>query len=338
MKLSMPLMYAGNPRESADQVAALEKAGLDTVWVAEAYGFDSPTLMGYLAAKTETVQIGSAIMNIYSRTPALLAQTAAGLDNVSEGRAILGLGASGPQVVEGWHAVPYDRPLARTREIVDIVRRALRRETLTNDGIFKIPLPEGEGTGLGKPLKLLTKPERRSVPIYIAALGPKSVQGAAEYADGWLPFMFAPERADTVWGEALAAGRAERSTDLAPLEVAAGGMVAVGEDVKGMLDLARPMFALYIGGMGARDMNFHANVFGRMGYEAEARKIQELYLEGKKDEAAAMVPMSLIEETSLIGPKEKIRDDLEKWRESCITTMQLYGDANTLRTMAELCL
>jgi F420-dependent oxidoreductase-like protein len=323
MKLSMPLMYAGNPRESADQVAALEKAGLDTVWVAEAYGFDSPTLMGYLAAKTETVQIGSAIMNIYSRTPALLAQTAAGLDNVSEGRAILGLGASGPQVVEGWHAVPYDRPLARTREIVDIVRRALRRETLTNDGIFKIPLPEGEGTGLGKPLKLLTKPERRSVPIYIAALGPKSVQGAAEYADGWLPFMFAPERADTVWGEALAAGRAERSTDLAPLEVAAGGMVAVGDDVKGMLDLARPMFALYIGGMGARGKNFYNDLVRQYGFEQEAEKIQEMYLDGYKRDAEAVVPLELLEMCNLVGPESYVRERIEAFREAGVTNLQI---------------
>jgi alkanesulfonate monooxygenase SsuD/methylene tetrahydromethanopterin reductase-like flavin-dependent oxidoreductase (luciferase family) len=219
MKLSMPLMYAGNPREAADSVVALEKAGLDTVWVAEVYGFDSPTLMGYLAAKTETVEIGSAILNVYSRTPALIAQTAAGLDNVSGGRAILGLGASGPQVIEGWHGLPYDKPLGRTREVVDIVRRALRRETLRHDGIFTLPLPPDQGTGLGKPLKMLTKPERPAVPIYVAALGEKNVQGTAEYADGWLPFLFAPEKARRVGrgarrgaGEAL--GRPRPARDL----------------------------------------------------------------------------------------------------------------------------
>ena len=173
MKLSTQLMYAGNPREAADQVAALEKSGLDTVWVAEAYGFDSPTLMGYLAAKTETVEIGSAILNVYSRTPALLAQTAAGLDNVSGGRAILGLGASGPQVVEGWHGMPYSKPLGRTREAIEIIRAALRREKLEFQGkSFTLPLPADEGTGLGKPLKILTHPDRDSIPIYIAALGP----------------------------------------------------------------------------------------------------------------------------------------------------------------------
>src|ERR687889_2439277 len=166
VKLSTQLAYDSNPRQAADDVVALERAGLDTVWVAEAYGFDSPTLMGYLAARTERVEIGSAILNVFSRTPALLAQTAAGLDNVSGGRAILGLGASGPQVVEGWHGVPYEKPLARTREVVDIVRRALRREVLTNDGIVKLPLPEGQGTGLGKPLKMLTRPERDTVPIW----------------------------------------------------------------------------------------------------------------------------------------------------------------------------
>src|SRR6478735_11179270 len=193
MKISTMLMYDGNPRAAADQVVALEKAGLDTVWVAEAYGFDSPTLMGYLAAKTETIEIGAAILNVYSRTPGALAQTAAGLDNVSGGRAILGLGASGPQVIEGWHGLAYDKPLGRTREVVDIVRMALRRERLEDDGkVFHLPLPADQGTGLGKPLKMLTRPERPSVPIYIAALGQKNVEATAEYADGWLPFLFAP--------------------------------------------------------------------------------------------------------------------------------------------------
>jgi len=258
MKLSTQLMYSGNPRDAADQVVALEKAGLDTIWVPEAYGFDSPTLMGYLAAKTETVEIGSAILNVYSRTPGALAQTAAGLDNVSGGRAILGLGASGPQVIEGWHGMPYDKPLGRTREVVDIVRAAIRRETLQHDGkIFTLPLPADQGLGLGKPLKMLTKPERSSIPIYIAALGQKNVEGTAEYADGWLPFLFAPEKARDVWDDALAAGTAKRQDGLGPLEIVAGGMVSIGDDVKGMLDFARPTFALYIGGMGARGKNFY---------------------------------------------------------------------------------
>jgi F420-dependent oxidoreductase-like protein len=266
MKLSMPLSYDGDPRSAADAVVALEKAGLDTVWVAEAWGFDSPTLMGYLAARTETVEIGSAILNIYSRTPALLAQTAAGLDNVSEGRAILGLGASGPQVVEGWHGVPYDRPVGRTREVVEIVRRALRRERLTHDGIYQLPLPEDQGTGLGKPLRMLTRPERSTIPIWIASLGKKNVQATAEYADGWLPHLYAPELAGKAWGDSLAAGTAKRPPELAPLQVAAGGMVAVGEDVKGVLQLARPAFALYIGGMGAKGRNFYNDLVREYGY------------------------------------------------------------------------
>ncbi len=226
MKLSTMLTYDGNPRSAADRVAELEQAGLDTVWVAEVYGFDSPTLMGYLAARTETIEIGAAILNVYSRTPTLLAQTAAGLDNVSGGRAVLGLGASGPQVIEGWHGVPYSKPLGRTREAIEIIRAALRREVVEYSGkSFQLPLPRDEGTGLGKPLKMLTRPERSSVPIYLAALGQKSVEGAAEYADGWLPFLFSPEGASRVWGDALAAGTAKRHADLGPLEIAAGGMV-----------------------------------------------------------------------------------------------------------------
>ncbi len=323
MKLSQMLQYDGNPRGAADAVAQLEKAGLDTVWIAEAYGFDSPTLMGYLAAKTETVEIGSAILNIYSRTPALLAQTAAGLDNVTGGRAILGLGASGPQVIEGWHGLPYSKPLGRTREVVDIVRRAMRREVLTNDGIIKLPLPQGEGTGLGKPLKMLTKPERDSVPIWIASLGPKNVEGTAEYADGWLPHLYAPELADKVWGDSLRAGKAKRPADLGELQVAAGGIAAIGEDVKGYLDFVRPMFALYIGGMGAKGKNFYNDLCRNYGYEKEAEDIQDLYLEGKKDEAAALVPDELLELCNLVGPESYVKERIAAFRESGVTHLNV---------------
>ena len=336
MKLSTQLMYSGNPRAAADQVATLEKAGLDTVWVAEAYGFDSPTLMGYLAAKTETVEIGAAILNVYSRTPGALAQTAAGLDNVSGGRAILGLGASGPQVIEGWHGLPYDKPLGRTREVVDIVRAALRRERLEYDGkIFHLPLPEGQGTGLGKPLKLLTKPERSSVPIYVAALGQKNVEGTAEYADGWLPFMFAPERASQVWGDALAKGTAKRPEDLEPLEVVAGGMVTIGEDVKGMLDLARPMLALYIGGMGAKGKNFYNTLVCEYGFEKEAARIQDMYLGGNKRDAESVVPLELLEMCNLVGPESYVKERIAAFREAGVTNLQVApapvdGDAGAL--------
>lgn len=324
MKLSTMLMYDGNPRAAADSVVSLEKAGLDTVWVAEAYGFDSPTLMGYLAAKTETVEIGSAILNVYSRTPGLIAQTAAGLDNVSGGRAILGLGASGPQVIEGWHGVPYDRPLTRTKEVIEVVRAALRRETINYQGrTITLPLPADQGTGLGKPLKILTKPERPVVPIYIAALGAKSVSGTAEYADGWLPFLFSPEGANAVWGAALREGTAKRSPDLAPLEITAGGMVAIGEDVKGMLDFMRPMLALYIGGMGARGKNFYNDLVCSYGYEAEAAKIQDLYLDGYKRDAEAEVPLELLERINLVGPESYVKERIAAFKEAGVTNLQV---------------
>ena len=329
MKLSTQLMYAGNPRDAADQVTTLERAGLDTVWVAEAYGFDSPTLMGYLAARTETVEIGSAILNVYSRTPGALAQTAAGLDNVSGGRAILGLGASGPQVIEGWHGLPYDKPLGRTREVVEIVRAAIRRETLRYDGkVFHLPLPEGQGTGLGKPLKMLTRPDRPAIPIYIAALGQKSVEATAEYADGWLPFLFAPERSRYVWGEALDRGRARRPDALGRLQISAGGMVAVGDDVKGMLDLARPTFALYIGGMGARGKNFYNDLACEYGFEEAATKIQDLYLGGNKRDAEAHVPLELLEMCNLVGPASYVKERIAAFAEAGVTNLQVIPAAD----------
>lgn len=342
MKLSMPLTYAGNPRETADQVASLEKAGLDTVWVAEAYGFDSPTLMGYLAARTETIEIASAILNVYSRTPSAILQTAAGLDNVSGGRAILGLGASGPQVIEGFHGVPYAKPLARTREIVDLVRRGLRRETLVHDGVFTLPLPEGQGTGLGKPQKLLTRPERPSIPIYVAALGPKSVEGTAEYADGWLPFLFLPERAASVWGDALARGTAKRQEGLGPLEISAGGMVAIGEgaDTKALLDHARPIYALYVGGMGARGKNFYNDLACQYGYEKEAKEIQDLYLGGNKRDAEAKVPLEWLEAGNLVGPASYVKERVAAFREAGVTNLQVTpvspDPAATVAQMKEL--
>ena len=319
----MPLVYSGNPRETADQIAGLEDAGLDLVWVAEPYGFDAPTLMGYLAAKTEKVQIGAGILNVYSRTPGALLQTAAGLDNVSGGRAVIGLGASGPQVIEGFHGVPYDRPLGRTREIIEIIRMGLRREALVSDGIFKLPLPADQGLGLGKPLKLLNKPERPAVPLWVAALGNKNVAMAAEVADGWLPFLFLPEKAKEVWGEALAKGAAKRSADLAPLEISAGGMVAIGEDVKGMLDFMRPMYALYVGGMGARGKNFYFDLACQYGYEEQATKIQDLYLDGNKRDAEALVPEEWLEAGNLVGPASYVQERIAAFREAGVTNLSV---------------
>ncbi|WP_323794256.1 LLM class F420-dependent oxidoreductase [Nocardioides sp.] len=328
MKLSTMLMYDGNPRAAADQVASLEKAGLDLVWVAEAYGFDSPTLMGYLAAKTETVQIGAGILNVFSRTPGALLQTAAGLDNVSDGRAVLGLGASGPQVIEGFHGMPYKRPLGRTREVIDIVRQGLRREPLEHQGRdFTLPLPADQGLGLGKPLKLLTRPERPEVPIWVAALGEKNVEMTAEVADGWIPHLFYPEKAHSVWGESLAAGAAKRSADLGPLQVTAGGMLAIGEDVKGMLDFARPIFALYVGGMGAKGKNFYNDVACQYGYEAEAAEIQDLYLSGKKKEAEALIPTEWLEAANLVGPRSYVEERVAAFREAGVTHLQVMPAA-----------
>ncbi|GGO76315.1 LLM class F420-dependent oxidoreductase [Nocardioides deserti] len=326
MKLSMPLMYDGNPRQAADQVVALEKAGLDTVWVAEAYGFDSPTLMGYLAAKTETLEIGAAILNVFSRTPGALLQTAAGLDNVSGGRAVIGLGASGPQVIEGFHGLPYDKPLGRTREVIKILRQGLRREPLQHEGkVFTLPLPADQGLGLGKPLKLLTRPERPAVPLWVASLGDANVAMTAEVADGWIPHLFLPEKANDVWGAALAKGTAKRSADLGPLEVTAGGMVAIGEgeDTKALLDFARPIYALYVGGMGARGKNFYNDLACQYGYEAEAKQIQDLYLDGKKKEAEALVPLEWLEAGNFVGPESYVKERIAAFAEAGVTNLQV---------------
>jgi F420-dependent oxidoreductase-like protein len=323
LRLAVPLNYAADFKEAANQAVAFEKAGADIVWVAEAYGFDAPSQMGYLAAKTDRIQIGSGILPIFSRTPALLAQTAAGVDALSGGRAILGLGASGPQVIEGWHGVAYDRPLERTREIIDICRRVWRREVLTNDGLYQLPLPPGKGTGLSKPLKLLTHPVRSSIPIWVASLGPKNVEMTAEVADGWLPTLYIPEKAAAVWGEALAKGRANRSPDLAPLEICAGSLVAVGEGIESLRDLARPSVALYVGGMGAKGRNFYNSLVQRYGFEAEATRIQDLYLAGHKQEAAAAVPDELLEKTSLVGPEGYVKERIAAFKEAGVTVLNV---------------
>jgi len=324
MKLSMQLSYAGGFQEAADQVVAYEKAGLDMVWVAEAYGYDAVGLMGYLAAKTETVTIASGILPIYTRTPTLLAMTAAGIDALSGGRCLLGLGASGPQVIEGFHGVPYDRPLGRTREIIEICRQVWRRERVTHDGpIYHLPLPEDEGTGLGKPLKLITHPVRDRIPIYVASLGPKNVEMTAELADGWLPLFYLPEKAEHVWGADLDAGAAKRPSDLAPLEVVAGGILSVGDGAEAMRELARPMVALYVGGMGAKGRNFYNDLVRRYGFEQEAEAIQDLYLDGKKDEAAALVPDELLEATTLCGSEGYVRDRIAAYKQSGVTVLNV---------------
>ncbi|GHH62421.1 LLM class F420-dependent oxidoreductase [Streptosporangium violaceochromogenes] len=324
MRIGMALNYAGGFKETVAELADYEKAGLDVVFVAEAYSFDAVSQMGYIAARTERLRIASGILPIYSRTPTLLAMTAAGLDYVSDGRFVLGLGASGPQVVEGFHGVPYTAPLGRTREIVEICRRVWRRERLTYEGRhYTVPLPAGPGTGLGKPLKLINHPVRDRIPIVIAAIGPKNVELAAELAEGWQPIFYLPERAADVWGASLAAGKARRDPATGELEVIAQAALAIGDDVSDLLELGRPVAALYIGGMGARGGNFYNDLARRYGYEKEAERIQDLYLDGRKDEAAALVPRELLERTSLIGPEGYVRERLRAMRESGVTTVNV---------------
>ena len=327
MKLSMTLNYAGGYAESARQAAELENVGLDVVWVAEAYSFDAPSFMGYLAAKTERLEIGSAILPIYSRTPTLIAMTAAGIDALSGGRCILGLGASGPQVIEGFHGVPYDRPLTRTREIIEVCRQVWAREApLVHDGAaYHIPLPEGQGTGLGKALKIINHPVRPRIPIWVAALGEKNVAMTAEVADGWLPIFFVPDKVKEVFGPSLEAGSARRDPSLGPLQIAAGGLLAIGEEaeVAPIRELGRPMAALYIGGMGAKGKNFYNALACRYGYEKEAAEIQDLYLSGQKQEAAALVPAELLEATSLCGPEGYIKERIAGLAEAGVTHLNV---------------
>ncbi|MFD5285921.1 LLM class F420-dependent oxidoreductase [Streptomyces rubrogriseus] len=323
MELSSPLTYTGDPRAAADRAAALESAGLDAVWVAEAYGFDSPTIMGYLAARTERMRIGSAILNVYSRSPALIAQTAAGLDALTGGRALLGIGASGPQVVEGWHGRRYDRPLGRTREVIELSRRIWRREVIEHRGITDLPLPPEKGGTLGKPLKLLTHPVRGTIPVYVAALGPANVRMTAELADGWLPFLYAPEHAAKVWGPSLAEGTARRDPALGPLAVVAGGLLAIDDDAEAVHDLMRPTVALYVGGMGAPGRNFYHDLICSYGYEAAAAAIQEHYLAGRRKEAEAAVPAELLEQICLAGPEGHVRERVEAFRESGVTMLDV---------------
>jgi F420-dependent oxidoreductase-like protein len=294
------------------------------VWVAEAYGVDAATRLGYLAARTRRMLLGSGIYPIYSRTPALLAQTAAGLDELSEGRAILGLGASGPQVIEGWHGVPYDHPVPRTREIMEICRMAWRREELRYQGrYYTLPLPADQGTGLAKPIKMLTHPPRARIPIYLASLGGLSVELTAELAEGWLPIFYVPEHAESMWGSALKRGLAKRSEELGPLEVVAGGALAIGDGLEGLRERERPHLALYAGGMGARGKNFYNELLSRYGYEREMAQIQDLYLSGRKQEAAALVPSELLEKLSLVGPESFVKERIAAFKASGVTVLDV---------------
>jgi F420-dependent oxidoreductase-like protein len=325
----MMLDYAGGFMEAVEGLTAYENAGLEIVFVPEAYSFDAVSQMGFIAARTRGLQIASGILPIYSRTPALTAMTAAGLDFVSGGRFTLGLGTSGPQVIEGWHGVPYDAPIGRTREVIEICRAVWRRERVEYAGKhYTLPYPGG--SGLGKPLKLINHPVRERIPVVIAALGPKNVALAAEIAEGWQPIFYFPEKAPAIWGESLAEGAARRSAELGPLDVIAAAPLAIGDDVVHLRELARPVLALYIGGMGARNRNFYYDLAVRCGYEQDAAGIQDAYLAGRKEEAAALVPAELVEKTSLIGPEGYIRERLAAYREAGVTTLNVTPLAPTL--------
>jgi len=290
--------------------------------VAEAYSFDAVSQLGYLAAKTSTIELASGVFPIYIRTPSLLAMTAAGLDFVSDGRFTLGIGTSGPQVMEGFHGVEFNAPIGRTREIVEICRQVWRRERVQYDGkYYQLPLPADRGTGLGKPLQLINHPVRERIPITIAALGPKNVELTAEIAEGWQPVFYLPEKADTVWGEALAAGTAKRDPALGPLDIVVHASLAIGDDVEERLAWVKPQLALYIGGMGAKGRNFYHNLATRYGYGEVADKIQELYLSGRKREAIEAVPDELVRGMSLVGPRGFIAERIAAFAESGVTTL-----------------
>jgi F420-dependent oxidoreductase-like protein len=305
--------------EAAIWSLSMESAGMDALWVGEAYGFDAVSMLGLLAGRTSSVQLGSAILPVFSRSPALTAMTAAGLDFVSSGRFILGLGASGPQVVQGWHGVPYDRPLLRTRETIDVCRLVWSREKLQYDG-KTIAVPGGDG----RPLKLLNQPIRPDIPIYIAALGAKNVALTAELAQGWLPIFFHPDRND-VWDPSLAEGAARRDPALGPLEIVAGGPVAIcdEDEAERLRDAERPHVALYVGGMGSAGQNFYNDLFVRYGYEDEARRIQDLYLSGKKEEAEALVPADYLRATVLVGDEDHVRNRIEAYRAAGVTCLNI---------------
>jgi len=341
MKLGLAAGYwsAGPPPGAEEAIAEAERLGFDSLWTAEAYGSDCLTPLAWWGARTQRIKLGTAIAQISARTPTAMAMAAITLDHLSGGRFILGLGASGPQVVEGWYGQPYPRPLERTREYVEIVRAVIaRRDPVQFSGKhYQVPYPGG--TGLGKPLKSIVHPLRTDIPIFLAAEGPKNVALAAEIADGWLPIFFSP-RSDKFYREALAEGfsRPGARRTAADLEVASFVPIIVHPDVDAAAGMVRPTLALYIGGMGARGMNFHYDVFVRLGYEGECRRIQDLYLEGKKQEAAAAVPLKMVEDVALIGPPGKVKDELQQWKTTVLTTMIVSGPVPLLRTVADLVL
>jgi F420-dependent oxidoreductase-like protein len=334
MRLGFYMGYAPpgtNPSDLVSLAREAERLGYDSAWAAEAWGTDAVTVLSWLAARTTRIKIGSAILQMPARTPANTAMTAVTLDLMSGGRFLLGLGTSGPQLVEGWHGEPWGKPLARTREYVEIVRSAVRREVLEYDGEhYRLPYRGPGATGVGKPLRLMAHPLRTRIPIYLASLRPRSVELAAEIADGWLPIFFSPERAR----DAFPAPFARNGLEIAPSVPA-----VLSDDVQSARDALKPYYALYVGGMGARGSNFYNELARRYGFEAAAELIQDAFLAGRKREAAAAVPDELVDEMALVGPRERIAERLAAWRQSGATTLLVSTrDAATLRAVAELAL
>ncbi len=329
-----------NPTELIALAQEAERLGYESAWAAEAWGTDVVTVLSWLAATTSKLKVGAAIMQIPARTPAATAMAAATLDLMSGGRFLLGLGTSGPQVAEGWHGQPWGKPLRKTREYVEIVRSALRREPVEHHGEhYDVPFQGTGATGLGIPLKLMLRPLRADIPIYLAAMGPKNVALAAEIADGWLAFLLSPERFADAFEPSLREGFARGGRDRGAFDIAAGVPVAVVDDVAAGIEALKPMLALYVGGMGARGRNFYNSLVSRYGYETEARRVQDLYLDGKHRDAAAAVPDALVDEVALVGPRERIADRLAAWRECGVTSLHVQArDSVTLRALAELVL
>lgn len=338
MKLGLSLGYwsAGPPPGMSELVRTADDLGFDSMWTAEAYGSDALTPLTWYGATTQNLRLGTAIAQMSARTPVATAMAAMTLDHLSGGRVMLGLGASGPQVVEGWYGQPYPKPLARTREYIAIMRQTMERQKVQFDGEF-FQIPFQGGANLGKPLRSTIHPLRTDIPILLAAEGPKNVALAAEIADGWLPLFYAPTD-DAHYREALGVGFAKEGArnTIDNFEVACMVNVEVDDDINAAADRIRPMMALYIGGMGAKGANFHKAVFDRMGYEEQCDKIQDLYLSGRKAEAEQAVTLEMVELISLIGPREKIAEDIAPWHDSLVTTMIINGSPETLKMMKDL--
>jgi len=336
MRLGMTIDYTSDPRAQISAIAELEAAGLDVVWVPEAWGYDGPSQLGFLAARTERLALAAGIMPVHTRTPSLIAQTAAGLAVLSEGRFELGLGTSGPQVIEGFHGVPFARPRARLRDTIGVCRLLWAGGLSRYAGqTVRLPLPEGEGTGLGRPLRLLSPGGVPPIPIHLAVMRPGMVELAAELADGWYPLFFRPECLGEVWGEALARGRARRSPALAPLGITVSVACAVGpeEDVAPLRDRMRPEIARYVGGMGARGANFYTEVVGRLGWPEAAGAIQDLYLSGHREAAARAIPADMLRALTLCGTGDVVAERIAALRVAGVTTLVVHpldGDADRL--------